>query len=229
MVIPGGPCTIHGCRRSAMFNSSVCYKHRHDLATASPSSNLNDPITFERKYSFISFEIDGRKKSIDSKKIDELTDKLVKAKRFWIVDLSDDESEFVQYAIEKGELEHWDNKEMFERKVMSMAEAIVLLSSKITGNFPTHSQWWASNDVPSMENATSSNQAATNKSSIPDLMQNQNTVFAVGIVLVFTILLIIDADTLLMVPGDICCGLIFAGGAGAASIGRKDSGKFSNK
>ena len=81
----GGPCTYSGCRRTAQFNSDFCSEHQNEV------SHISNQL--------IRFEIDGKKKTVDSKEIEHLLNRLKKAKKFWIVDLTVDENEFVQYAI----------------------------------------------------------------------------------------------------------------------------------
>ena len=100
-----------------MFNSDFCYKHRNEISqkTVNSDDNHSDDV-FDNDNQIIKFEIDGKKKTIDSKELDNLLSLLEGAEKFWIVDLTLDENEFVQYAIEKGELEHWDRLEMIESK-----------------------------------------------------------------------------------------------------------------
>ena len=98
----GGPCEFFGCRRTAQFNSHFCYKHRNEIAhiNIKPDVTSSDDRTGISNQ-IIRFEIDGKKNTIDSKEIDNLLTHLKKAKKFWIVDLTVDENEFVQYAIER--------------------------------------------------------------------------------------------------------------------------------
>ena len=109
-----------GCRRTAQFNSDFCYKHRNEISQKTTNSHdIPNDDGFDIGNQVIKFEIDGKKKTINSKEIDTLLSRLKRAKKFWIVDLTGDENEFVQYAIEKGELEHWDRLEMIESKEMN--------------------------------------------------------------------------------------------------------------
>ncbi|MED5257992.1 MAG: hypothetical protein VX717_04770, partial [Candidatus Thermoplasmatota archaeon] len=96
MVRVGGPCLHFGCRKTSIYNSDYCYEHHDESAEINTTKSESD------SNQIIRFEVDGRKKTIDSKEIDDLLDILKKAKKFWIVDLTVDENEFVQYAIEKG-------------------------------------------------------------------------------------------------------------------------------
>ena len=105
----GGPCTYSGCRRTAQFNSEFCYQHRNESTVPSHISTNSDEVSSDDgpgiSNQLIRFEIDGKKKTVDSKEIEYLLNRLEKAKKFWIVDLTVDENEFVQYAIEKYENE----------------------------------------------------------------------------------------------------------------------------
>ena len=133
-MVVGGPCTYSGCRQTAQFNSDFCSEHQNEV------SHISNQL--------IRFEIDGKKKTVDSKEIEHLLNRLKKAKKFWIVDLTVDENEFVQYAIEKGELEHWDRLEMIESKEMTSEDALSTLRSKITGDYSGHEIWWSEDGKP---------------------------------------------------------------------------------
>ena len=92
-----------GCRRTAQFNSDFCYKHRNEISQKTTNSHdIPTDDGFDIGNQVIKFEIDGKKKTINSKEIDTLLSRLKRDKKFWIVDLTVDENEFVQYAIEKG-------------------------------------------------------------------------------------------------------------------------------
>ena len=132
-----------GCRRTAQFNSDFCYKHRNEISQKTTNSHdIPTEDGFDIGNQVIKFEIDGKKKTINSKEIDTLLSRLKRAKKFWIVDLTVDENEFVQYAIEKGELEHWDRLEMIESKEMTTDQAFSTLRTKITGDYSGHQLWW---------------------------------------------------------------------------------------
>ena len=88
-------------------------------------------ITLPSDNSDIRYDIDGNKKRISSKSIDELLILLKAAKKYWVVDLGIVEDEFVQYAVNKGELEHWDASKKIESKKMKMEDAFEILKSKL--------------------------------------------------------------------------------------------------
>ena len=123
-----------GKRRCAAVNCnalefrSVGYCNRHKkfyppleviIIKKRPIINSND--------SDIRYDIDGNKNRISSKSIDELFILLKSAKRYWVVDLGKYEDEFVQYAVNKGELEHWDDSKKIEGKKMKIEDAFEIL------------------------------------------------------------------------------------------------------
>jgi len=175
----------------------------------------------------IRFEIDGKKTSIDSKEIDTLLNDLKGAKKFWIVDLTIDEKEFVQYAIEEGELEHWDKLEMIESKEMTPEEAFNTLRTKITGDYSGHELWWS-------EVGKRLSDESTGGHTEEELDQQENDhpiLFAAGIFAAAIFLIGMFVTDPGMFLGEMffqaICGLIFlAGGAGASKLGRSDTGKF---
>ena len=207
----GGPCTYSGCRRTAQFNSDFCSEHQNEV------SHISNQL--------IRFEIDGKKKTVDSKEIEHLLSRLKKAKKFWIVDLTVDENEFVQYAIEKGELEHWDRLEMIESKEMTTEDAFSTLRNKITGDYSGHEIWWSEDGKP-----LSDESAAHSEEELDQQWKNHPMLLgALGaIAAIFLIAMLISNPGLflgeLFIQG--ICGLIFLGGAGASTLGRSDSGKF---
>ncbi len=220
----GGPCEFFGCRRTAQFNSHFCYKHRNEIAhiNIKPDVTSSDDRTGISNQ-IIRFEIDGKKNTIDSKEIDNLLSHLKKAKKFWIVDLTVDENEFVQYAIEKGELEHWDRLEMIESMEMTTDEAFATLQTKITGDYSGHLLWW------------SDESAKGHSEEELDQQENNAALIAIGILFGVIILGVFlfsgdPADVLGNFAGEACfqgiCGLGFLGGAGASTLGRSDTGKF---
>ena len=207
----GGPCTYSGCRRTAQFNSDFCSEHQNEV------SHISNQL--------IRFEIDGKKKTVDSKEIDNLLNRLKKAKKFWIVDLTVDENEFVQYAIEKGELEHWDRLEMIESKEMTTEDAFSTLRNKITGDYSGHEIWWSEDGKPLSDESAAHSEEELDQ-------QGKNNPMLLGalgaIAAIFLIAMLISNPGLflgeLFIQG--ICGLIFLGGAGASTLGRSDSGKF---
>ncbi len=208
----GGTCRILACKRTVMYKKSVCYKHR----------DLVIPIMREQRKRLIAegdsvfrYDIDGEKQTIDSKSIDQLFPLLKEAKKFWIVDLGIDEDEFVQYAIKKGELEHWDNKEMIESRAMPIEDAFEVLQAKLMGDFTGHIVWW-SDEVEVEEEAEL------------DTKNGKGGIVVLGGIIILLLVLFYGGDELANLPGEMLCqgcfGLAALGGAGA--LGRTDSGKF---
>jgi len=226
----GGPCKYSGCRRTAQFNSDFCYQHRNESTVPSPISTNSDEVSSHDgpgiSNQLIRFEIDGKKKTVDSKEIEHLLNRLKKAKKFWIVDLTVDENEFVQYAIEKGELEHWDRLEMIESKEMTTEDAFSTLRSKITGDYSGHEIWWSEDGKLHSDESTGHSEEELDQ-------QGKNHPILVGVVIAISAVAIIAMaiSNPGMFVGEMLfqgiCGLIFlAGGAGASTLGRSDSGKF---
>ena len=162
---------------------------------------------------------------MDSKEIEHLLNRLKKAKKFWIVDLTVDENEFVQYAIEKGELEHWDRLEMIESKEMTTEDAFSTLRNKITGDYSGHEIWWSEDGKPLSDESAAHSEEELDQ-------QGKNNPMLLGalgaIAAIFLIAMLISNPGLflgeLFIQG--ICGLIFLGGEGASTLGRSDSGKF---
>ena len=230
----GGPCNYSGCRRTAQFNSDFCYKHRNEI---SPKTTNSDDIpgddSFDIDNQLTKYEIDGKKKTIDSKEIDNLLSHLKGAKKFWIVDLTVDENEFVQYAIEKGELEHWDRLEMIESKEMSTDQAFSTLRTKITGDYSGHQLWWNNEytDLP-LRNVNHTEEDLDEQEE-----GNLKWIFIGIVVILFVSFFIMssEGDSPGVILGNLVgeamcqavCGLgALFGGAGASQLGRSDSGKF---
>ena len=228
MVRVGGPCLHFGCRKTSIYNSDYCYKHHDESAEINTTKSESD------SNQIIRFEVDGRKKTIDSKEIDDLLDILKKAKKFWIVDLTVDENEFVQYAIEKGELEHWDKLEMVESMEMTVEQSFSTLKTKITGEYSGNQLWWNDEPAESLQNISAYSEEESDEQEATSPFQT-----TLAIVVVFALFVIF----FVVLPGHppevvlgnlvgeaICqgiCGLgVLAGGAGASSLGRSESGKF---
>lgn len=170
-------------------------------------------ITLPSDNSDIRYDIDGNKKRISSKSIDELLILLKAAKQYWVVDLGIDEDEFVQYAVNKGELEHWDGSKKIESKKMKMEDAFEILESKLLGDFTGHTKWWDDGE---------------------DLGKNRGILKTLGIVslVIFVILILLTGDEdgflflVTQLGAEAFCGLILLGGGALTSLNRSDSGKF---
>jgi len=181
----------------------------------------------EMDIQLIRYELDGKKKTIDSKEIDGLLSRLKKAKKFWIVDLTIDEKEFVQYAIEKGELEHWDKLEMIESKEMTPEEAFNTLRTKITGDYLGHELWWSEVGKLLSDESTGGH----TEEELDQQEKGHPILFAAGIFVTCIFLIGMFITDPGMFVGELfiqgICALIFvAGGAGASTLGRSDTGKF---
>ena len=186
-------------------NLGYCFKHKE------PHKPI-EKIDSEEKSSEanIRYNIDGKKYEISSKEIDEMLILLKKAKKYWIVDLGIDEDEFVQYAVKKNELEHWDNSKKIETETMIMGDAFVTLKSKLGGDLE-HTKWWGDDEV-----------------------ENKLSKFLIiGIlisILVITIIILVKTQGIFQFIAqmglDLICGLILIGGGALTSLNRSDSGKF---
>ena len=230
----GGPCNYSGCERAAQFKSDFCYKHRNEISLKKTNSDdIPSDVVFDIDNQIIKFEIDGKKKTIDSKEIDNLLSRLKGAKKFWIVDLSVDENEFVQYAIEKGELEHWDRLEMIESKEMSTDQAFSTLRTKITGDYSGHQLWWNN------EHADSLLRYANHTEEELDEQEEGNQKWVgIGIAAILFVTFFVifsDGNSPEVILGNLVgeamcqavCGIgALLGGAGASQLSRSDSGKF---
>ena len=130
-----------------------------------------------------------------------------------MVDLGKYEDEFVQYAVNKGELEHWDDSKKIESKKMKIEDAFEILESKLLGDFTGHTTWWGDGE---------------------NLEKNRGMLQILGIVsliiLVILVLLTGNEDGFLAIIGQLgveaICGLVFLGGGALTSLNRSDSGKF---
>ncbi len=216
-MVVGGTCCIDGCKRTTMFNKSVCYKHRElglPIFEATPKTDVSMQKEVGAADSEFRYNIDGEKHTIDSKAIDQLFPLLKEAKKFWIVDLGIDEDEFVQYAIKKGELEHWDNKEMIESRAMPIEDAFEVLQAKLMGDFTGHVVWWGDESEEDMVR----------------VFRRRRVVVALGGIIILLLVLFYGGDGLANLPGEMLCqgcgGLGALGGIGAGALGRTDSGKF---
>jgi hypothetical protein len=220
-----------GKRRCAAVNCnalefrSVGYCHRHKkiyppleviIIKKKPiinSSDIRYNDIINSNDSDIRYDIDGNKNRISSKSIDELFILLKSTKRYWVVDLGKYEDEFVQYAVNKGELEHWDDSKKIESKKMKMEDAFEILESKLLGDFTSHKTWWDDGE---------------------NLEKNRGVLKTLGIVsliiLVILVLLTGDEDGFVAIIGqlgvEVICGLVILGGGTLTSLNRSDSGKF---
>ena len=205
-------CAAVNCNALEFRSVGYCNRHKDyfsplEVINSKEISNDNDSSESDIRY-----DIDGNKNRISSKEINELLILLKGAKQYWIVDLGKDEDEFVQYAVNKGELEHWDNSEKIETKKMKMDDAFETLQSKLFGDFIGHTKWWGDED---------------------DLEETQGK-YKIIVIAVLTILLIIfsfveDFDFIAFIAeigSQAICGLIFLGGGGLTSLSRSKSGKF---
>ena len=75
----------------------------------------------------IKYDLDGEKYTLDAHSVSELTDKLLEAKEFWIVELDDSKSEFIQFHTDY--CEHWINGQPVVEKECNILEAFALLSA----------------------------------------------------------------------------------------------------
>jgi len=205
-------CAAVNCNALEFRSVGYCNRHKDyfsplEVINSKEISNDNDSSESDIRY-----DIDGNKNRISSKEINELLILLKGAKQYWIVDLGKDEDEFVQYAVNKGELEHWDNSEKIETKKMKMGDAFETLQSKLFGDFIGHTKWWGDED---------------------NLEETQGK-YKIIVIAVLTILLIIfsfveDFDFIAFtaeIGSQAICGLIFLGGGGLTSLSRSKSGKF---
>ena len=205
-------CAAVNCNALEFRSVGYCHSHKDyfsplEVINSKEISNDNDSSESDIRY-----DIDGNKNRISSKEINELLILLKGAKQYWIVDLGKDEDEFVQYAVNKGELEHWDNSEKIETKKMKMDDAFETLQSKLFGDFIGHTKWWGDED---------------------NLEETQGK-YKIIVIAVLTILLIIfsfveDFDFIAFtaeIGSQAICGLIFLGGGGLTSLSRSKSGKF---
>ncbi len=251
-MVVGGPCHVMGCRRTSVYGSNMCYRHK-DLRDqdqysddksspvngksesqkqcssepAKPESDEIGPKSEQMSGSVISYNIDGDDFSVPSKNIDDMIEALSGATRFWTVDLGLDEDEFVQYAIGNAELEHWDDRKMLESMEMEQSQAITILRQKLTGSDPAPGLWWDDHDTS--ENIQEG-EADTDDSFVPLLIIS-------SFVIIFFVFLTSMSDqpnsiseTIGEMAADGCFELICGGGialgGGAAALGRSEQGRF---
>ena len=208
-------CAAVNC--NALEFRSVGYCNRHKNFYPPLEVIITNKISIkDSNDSDIRYDIDGNKNRISSKNIDKLLIRLKSAKRYWVVDLGKDEYEFVQYAVNKGELEHWDGGKKIESKKMKMGDAFEILESKLLGDFTEHTKWWDDGEY------------------LVKRGMLQTLAILSGILLVGIYALLIgelgDGDGFLSFIGQLgveaICGLIFLGGGALTSLNRSDSGKF---
>ena len=135
------------CRRMVMRQSGLCYQHQDsDAAEVFLEASGRDASGDVLRYN-----VDGANKAVSSKDIDGLVEDLGKAKKFWVVDLGIDETEFVQFTYD-GDIdddgqrdgtevfEHWRGGKMVSRVLsvpgMPKVRAIDRLRSMLTGEEP---------------------------------------------------------------------------------------------
>ncbi len=223
----GGPCIVTGCGRISLYGSDKCYRHKDSLASTSTdvnsgtgisdsSENIDSPLK-RKSGSSISYNIDGKQRTVASKNLDDMISSFSGAKKFWTVDLGLDEDEFVQYAINNGEFEHWDDSEMLESKEMEQEEAIVILRQKLLGSEQTSGLWW--NDPASSD----SNEGGENPAKINGAIF---FLFFIAIGVFFSAIFFSSEETLAEGCLQLLCGGGLALGGGAAALGRSEQGRF---
>ena len=214
-MIVGGPCSIGGCKRSTMYGSNKCYKHKDLVTDDYPGIEQIkiESVNQDKMNSHVLFNVDGNDFSMPSKNIDELIRKISKAKQFWTVELGLYTDEFIQYAIDKEELEHWKDGKMLESVEMGHERALSTLKEKITDPNLTTGLWWKVDGDETKSEDTGS--------------------IAIQIAIFFVILFVMSFmynlriyEFLGNITGELCCyGLMAIGGMGA-SISRTKEGRF---
>ncbi len=135
------------CRRMVMRQSGLCYQHQDSDA----AEVFLEAIGRDASGDVLRYNVDGANKAVSSKDIDGLVEDLGKAKKFWVVDLGIDETEFVQFTYD-GDIdddgqrdgtevfEHWRGGKMvfrvFSVPRMPEVRAIDRLRSMLTGEEP---------------------------------------------------------------------------------------------
>ena len=135
------------CRRMVMKQSGLCYQHQDSDAV----EVFLKAAGVDRSYGdVLRYNIDGATKAVSSKDIDVLVEGLGKAKKFWVVDLALDETEFVQFTYD-GDIdddnqrdgvavfEHWKDGKMISRASrydVHKLRAIDRVRSLLTGEEP---------------------------------------------------------------------------------------------
>ncbi|RJU82273.1 MAG: hypothetical protein DWB93_04475 [Candidatus Poseidoniales archaeon] len=205
-------CAAVNCNALEFRSVGYCNRHKNFYPPLEVIITKKSSIIHSND-SDIRYDIDGNKNRINSKRIDKLLLLLKSAKRYWVVDLGKDEDEFVQYAVIKGELEHWDDSKKIESKKMKMEEAFEILESKLLGNFTESTKWW--DDEEDLEK----------KGGI-----SQSLGIISLVIFVVLVLLVGNDDSFLWflgkLGGDAICGLIILGGGALTSLNRSSSGKF---
>ena len=134
------------CRRMVMKQSGLCYQHQDSDA----AEVYLEAIGRDTSGDVLRYNVDGANKAISSKNIDGLVEGLEKAKKFWVVDLGLDETEFVQFTYD-GDIdddgkrdgvavfEHWrGGKKILRTSNSEIHElrAIDRMRSMLTGEEP---------------------------------------------------------------------------------------------
>ncbi len=205
-------CAAINCNALEFRSVGYCNRHKDhypQLEVIIPKKE-SLRITLPSDNSDIRYDIDGNKKRISSKSIKELLILLKAAKQYWVVDLGIDEDEFVQYAVDKGELEHWDDSKKIESKKMKMEDAFEILESKLLGDFTRHTKWWDDGE---------------------DLGKKIQILGIVSVVIFVILILLsgVEGEVLfwfLQLGAELFCGLILLGGGALTSLNRSGSGKF---
>ena len=205
-----------------MYGSSKCYKHKEiilddysGLEQKEAKSVIQDTLSSQ-----ILFNIDGKDFSMPSKNVDELIQKISKAKQFWTIEIGLSSNEFIQYAIDNKELEHWNDSKLVESTVMGHERALSTVKEKITDPNMTTGLWWKEDGEESETEDTRSSDFYWNLFAIP---------VAIFFVFLFLISFTYNSGVLGFIdniPGDLCCyGLMAIGGMGA-SMRRTEEGRF---
>lgn len=205
-----------------MYGSDRCYKHK-DLGVADDSriEQIRTQSVMQNKPgSQILFSIDGNDFFMPSKNIEGVIEKISKAKKFWTVELELNSNEFIQYAIDNEELEHWNDSKMLESTEMNHERALSTVKRKITDPNLTAGSWWE------VEGGGNKIEDAHNIDSFWNF-------FAIPVSLFFVFLFIMSFiynsglySILDNITGELCCyGLMAVGGMGA-SISRTKEGRF---
>ena len=206
-------CAAVNCNALEFRSVGYCNRHKNHYPPLGVIISKKRSIVIHSVDSDIRYDIDGNKNRISAKSIDELLILLKSAKRYWVVDLGIDEDEFIQYAVNKGELEHWDDNKKVESKKMKMEDAFEILESKLLGDFTGHTKWWDDGE---------------------DLEKNRGILQTLGIatIVIFVILILLTGDEdgflflITQIGAEAFCGLILLGGGALTSLNRSDSGKF---
>jgi hypothetical protein len=134
------------CRRMVMKRSGLCYQHQDSDAAVV----YLKAIGMDSSGEVLRYNVDGVNKAGSSKDIDGLVEALGEAKKFWVVDLGFDETEFVQFTYDGdidddgkrdgvAVLEHWRGGEMISQNCRSdvhKLRATDRMRSILTGEDP---------------------------------------------------------------------------------------------